>query len=235
MPCDLDTIYGQLSRTLPTRSDGSQTILLSAQTLPVPPLQLTSDRLVITTRVHTHSPSYRADALWFQARPLAYRQLGLLLLSVVFAPAPDRIQLDLTHPASEIKHLLIDYPYRDSNPDVGYVPRLYGFQYTPAVVETHPWAFTSQLDPDDLPVFSLTSQEARAVTERPRRAGDTVAGFGFESATVRLAELMLNIGLLDNPVTEYVLEGEGEHRGVGDRSADVRFLLPGSTAWENLL
>lgn len=62
-----------------------------------------------------------------------------------------------------------------------------------------------------------------------------MVGFGFEAATVRLAELLLNIGLPDNPVMEYVLEGEGEHCGVGDRSAEVRFLLPGSGAWENLL
>jgi hypothetical protein len=235
MPCDLDTIYGQLSQTLPTRSDGSQTLLLSAQTLPAPPLQLTSDRLVITTRVHTHAPSYRADALWFQARPLVYRQLGLLLLSVVFAPAPDRIQLDLTHPASDVTQLLIDYPYRDANLDVGYVPRLYGFSYTPAPAETYRWTQVSQLDPDELPVFSLTSQEAGAVTKRPKRVGDTVAGFGFESATVLLAELLLNIGLPDNPIKEYALEREGEHRGVGGRSSEVRLLLPGSGAWENVL
>jgi hypothetical protein len=235
MTCDLETLFGQLSQTIPTSPEESRTVLLSAQTLPVPRSHLASDRLLIKKCFHEYGPSRRVNALWFQAHHLVYRQLGLLLLSVVFAPEAKRIHLELTYPASDIKHLLIDYPYRDDNPDVGFVTRLYGFQYTPAVTGKHPWIGTPHVDPSDLPVFYLTNQESYTVTEEQEHARNTVVGFGFEAATTRLAELFLNMSLPHNPVNEYVLEGEGEYRGVGIHSAEVRFFLPGSLGWDDLL
>lgn len=235
MPCDLDTRFGQVSRTMPTSTDGSHTALLSAQTLPAPELQLKSDRLIIKKRFHDHGPSSRVKALWFQAPRLVYRQLGLLILSVVFESAPDRIHLELTHPVSDIKHLMIDYPYRGNDPEEGYVTRQYGFQYSPAITEKPPWIHTPHGDPDDLPVFRLTDQEDSIIADDQVQACDTVVGFGLEEASVRLAELLLNMSLPHNAVNEYVLEREGSCRGVGPHSAEVRFCLPGSVGWEDLL
>jgi hypothetical protein len=174
---------------------------------------------------------YRVDALWFHAQPATYRQLGLLLLAVVFAAAPDRIQLELTHRASDIKHLLIDYPYRGRDPDEGFVTRQYGFSYLPALPAPYRWIDLAQGDPDEFPRFQLTNQAACTVTDAEWQARDTLLGFGFEAASVRLAELFLNIGLPHNPVNEYILEGEGGQRGVGIHSAEVRFFLPSSAGW----
>lgn len=58
--------------------------------------------------------------------------------------------------------------------------------------------------------------------------------FGIDEASVRLAQLCLNVGLPANPVTEYRLEGEGGYRGVGIHSAEVRLFLPGSAGWQSL-
>jgi hypothetical protein len=228
MHCDLATHFGPLSQRLPTRTDEPQPILLAGPTLPAPNLHLTSDQLIIHKRFHQYWPSYRVDALSFHAEPATYRQLGLLLLAVVFAAAPDRIQLELTHPASDIKHLLIDYPYRGRDPDEGFVARQYGFPYVPALPAAYPWTHLPQGDPDEFPRFLLTNRAVTTVTDADWQARDTLLGFGFEAASVRLAELFLNIGLPHNPVNEYILEGEGGQRGVGIHSAEVRFLLPGS-------
>jgi hypothetical protein len=235
MPCDLDILFGQVSQTMPTSTDGNHTVLFSAQTLPVPELQLKSDRLIIKKYFHDYRPSFRVTAIWFQAHKLVYRQLGLLILSVVFEAAPNRIDLELTHPASDIKHLLIDYPYRGYDPEEGYVTRHYGFQYSPALTEKHPWIHTPPVDPDDLPVFRLTNQEESIITDDQVQGRDTVVGFGLEEGSVRLAELLLNMSLPHNSVNEYVLEREGGYRGVGTHSAEVRFFLPGSVGWEDLL
>jgi hypothetical protein len=235
MPCDLDTLFGQVSQTMPTSTDGNLTILFSAQTLPVPELQLTSDRLIIKTCFHDDGPSFRVPAIWFQAPKLVYRQLGLLLLAVVFESAPNRIHLELMHPASDITHLLIDYPYRGYDPEEGYVTRQYGFPYSPAIPEKHPWIHTPHRDPEDLPVFRLTNQEESIITDDQMQGCDTIVGFGLEEGSVRLAELLLNMSLPLNAVNEYVLEREGRYRGVGPHSAEARFFLPGSVGWEDLL
>jgi hypothetical protein len=174
-------------------------------------------------------------AIWFQAPKLVYRQLGLLLLAVVFESAPNRIHLELMHPASDITHLLIDYPYRGYDPEEGYVTRQYGFPYSPAIPEKHPWIHTPHRDPEDLPVFRLTNQEESIITDDQMQGCDTIVGFGLEEGSVRLAELLLNMSLPLNAVNEYVLEREGRYRGVGPHSAEARFFLPGSVGWEDLL
>jgi hypothetical protein len=227
MHCDLATHFGPLSQTLPTRTDEPRPILLDANTLPAPRLHLTSDQIMIDKRFHEYWPSFRVDALWFHADSATYRQLGLLLLAVVFAAAPNRIHLELTHPASDIKHLLIDYPYRGHDPDEGFVTRQYGFTYVPALPAAYPWIDLPQGDPDEFPRFLLTNRDAGAITDAAWQARDTVLGFGLEAASTRLAELFLNIGLPHNPVHEYVLLGEGGQRGVGLHSAEARFFVPG--------
>jgi hypothetical protein len=60
---------------------------------------------------------------------------------------------------------------------------------------------------------------------------DTVRGFGTDVGSVRLAELLLNASQPDNPVDEYVFEGDGGIRKVGYLSAEAKLKLPGSMGW----
>jgi hypothetical protein len=235
MTCDLEALFGQRSRTLPTRTDGHDTVVFSSETLPLAKYRLRTDRIIIKKGFREYWPSDRVDALWFQADKLAFRQLGLLIFATVFQQAPNQVHLELTHPSCDVKHLLIDYPYRDNNPDVGFVTRLYGAEYAPRLMERYPWVQAPPVDPASLPVFRLTNQAQSTIADEQWQARDTVVGFGLEEASVRLAELFLNMGLPQNSVTEYRLEGEGGHRGIGIHSAEVRFCLPGSAGWETLL
>jgi hypothetical protein len=66
MPCDLDLLFGQVSQTMPTSTDGNHTVLFSAQTLPAPALQLKSDRLIIKKCFHDYGPLFRVNAIWVQ-------------------------------------------------------------------------------------------------------------------------------------------------------------------------
>lgn len=206
MTCDLEQLFGPVVQALPAPPAGPAAFVFSPDNLPGLPPRLQSDRLILK----------RGEAnVSFQARPATYRHLGALLMALQYQPEPDGVQLDLTHPASEIKHLLIDYPFRDANPDVGFVRRRYPIPYTPALPGLYPWVSAPPVDPDDLPVFRLGS------------APDTVSGFGFEAGCRRLAELLLNLGLSDNPVRAYHLAGAA--------GVDAHLYLPGSDGWEALV
>jgi hypothetical protein len=74
-------------------------------------------------------------------------------------------------------------------------------------------------DPTTLPCFYFIDQQ-------------TLHGFGTDTGSARLAELLRNAGQLGNSENEYALEGDGGYRGVGYLSAEACFWLPGSAAWD---
>jgi hypothetical protein len=86
-----------------------------------------------------------------------------------------------------------------------------------------------------LPVFVLTNMDDAIYTEEDWARRDTVRGCGSDAANILFAELLLNAGRPQNPVTEYELEGEGGFRGVGEQSAEMRIFLPGSLGWSDEL
>ncbi len=229
MGCDLDIVFGSMSQTMSTALDNTEPLLFSAQTLPHLPLQLQTDRLIIKRRFHEDALGSDRPLLCFQADKVTYRRLGLLLLSIVFAAAPDCVHLELTHPGSDMKHLLIDYPYRSYDPDESFVTRQYGFHYCPTV----PSSQASLDDPEDRPVFHLTTPGGGTLSDESWKNWDTLRGFGLEGESVRFAELLLNLSLSANPVTDYAVEGQGGAHGHGIQSADAHICLPGSSAWED--
>lgn len=175
---------------------------------------------------------FRADALWFYACEQTYRQLGLLILAVVFQPDVPGVDLELTHPASDIRHLCITYEHPNLN-DVppGYTTRPYALNYYPDEAASHPWA-SRGLAPSELPCFWLTNEQEFMPTEEDWARRDTVKGFGTDTGSVRFAALLLNLGCPQNAAREYALEGDAGVRGVGTMSAEARFILPGSVAWD---
>ena len=61
---------------------------------------------------------------------------------------------------------------------------------------------------------------------------DTVVVHSSDHGTVRLAELLRNVGLEDNEQDEFQLEQGGGFRGVGPLSAELQIWLPGSIGYE---
>jgi hypothetical protein len=177
---------------------------------------------------------YRADSLQFQAIWETYRHLGLLILAVVFHKQPAQARLNLSHPASDIKQLVVEYEYP---PDYypAYQTRPYRFRYAPDETDRHPWYLTpGGVRVEDLPSFGLTTA-GMIYDEASMALRDLVWVWGSDRALVNLAELLLNAGRPNNPVLGYNLEGEGGFRGVGIHSAEVTFWLPGSLGWDGIL
>jgi hypothetical protein len=184
--------------------------------LPRPTAHLATDRLSITQGLHEYDPgAFRADVVHFHAHKPTYQQLGLLILAAVFHLNLEEVVVELTHPTSAIKRLVVESPFRAPN-DIrpGYNMRPYVFSYSPSVPTRFPWPSAS--DPTTMPRFYFIGDE-------------TLRGFGTDTA--RLAELLLNAGQPNNSENEYALEGDGGFRGVGYLSAEARFWLPGSAAW----
>lgn len=71
------------------------------------------------------------------------------------------------------------------------------------------------------PTFTLTNMPEFVVSDADWASRDTLKGFGDDDASIRLADLLLNIGYSD--LREIVLEGEGGNRGVGVSSAEALF------------
>lgn len=158
--------------------------------------------------------------------------MGLLFLGVVFDPEPKDVSLELTHPASDIKRLLIENSLTAlADPSSGYYTRPHAYVYWPEEMAKHP--FRRYTDPRDLPCFGLTNQNDCVLTEEQRQSRDTVISFGTDHGNVLFAELLLNAGRPEDASTEYWLESEGGYRGVGVCSVEATLYLPGHLAWED--
>lgn len=235
MKCDLERIFGELAAQLPTSFSGNDCNTFTSRDLPVPLVRLLSDRLYIHKRAHQYHEyySYQVDSLYFFAHKETYQHLGLLMLAVLFHPQPSEVVIELIHPASDIKNLILVYEHGDlEHLPGGYHTRPYGFVYFPTETSKHP--FDEGIPPRDLPRFGLTKMDGFVDTEEDFRNRDTVKICGKDVGQALFAELLLNAGQPENPVDEYELEGEGGFRGVGVWSAEVRLFLPGhELAWDD--
>jgi len=225
MTCDLKKIFSELAAQLPTSLNGDASITISTQNLPVPPAHLVSDRLFIRKSTHQYSYSYKVDGLDFYAHKETYSHLGLLYLAIAFHRASSETVIELTHPTSDIKNIIVECQGKDLQTlSGGYHIQPYAFVYFPREMSKHP--FNGHTLPQNLPCFGLTNVNDCIVTEEDFRNRDVVRSFGNDEGSVLFAELLLNAGQLENPVNEYALEGEGGFRGVGIWSAEVTLLLP---------
>lgn len=230
MSDDLERLFAELAAKLPTSPD--EELELTSATLPRPSAHLTTDQLSIEKGLHDYNGVFRADVVLFHADKSTYRHLGLLILAVVFHTMQEAVEIDLTHPASVIKRLVVESPYKGpADIAAGYNTRPYVFSYSPDATTRYPWPYP--LTSVELPCFYLTNgEDCVGVTEEEAWANrDTVRGFGTDVGSVRLAELLLNASQPNNPADEYVLEGGGGNRKVGYLSAEARFWLPGSVGW----
>src|SRR5882724_8674573 len=120
MKCDLHNNFGKFASVLPI--DEKQGFTFDSQTFPELASLLETDQLVIR-KTHVNYDGSRVDRLQFFASKSTYRELGLLILSVVFHPGGSRAHLSLTDPSSAVKNLIIEYS--------GSTPRVSGHQTSP--------------------------------------------------------------------------------------------------------
>lgn len=228
MTCDLERIFRELVEQLPKSVRSNEVVLLSSQNLPAPPPHLASDQLYVRVSEHEYEHTWRTKSIDFYARQETYRNLGLLFLAVLFHARPSEVTVNLIHPASDIKRLVVGYEHRelDTLPS-GYHTRPLGFVYFPNPSNRHP--FDVRVTPHDLPCFALTNADDVVMQGSSQ---NTVRSFGNDIGTALFGELLLNAGLPENLVAEYNLEGEGGFRGVGIHSVEVRLFLPGSDHWD---
>ena len=183
---------------------------------------------------HQYNNEYRADAVTFQASRRTLRQLGILILAVVFHEQPSQSRVSLVHGASDIRDLIIDFEYLDED-HPGYQSRPYRYSYYPHDTDRHPWWLApGGVRAEDLPCFLLEARDDNA-SDQAWASRDLVRLCGSDRALVQLSELLLDAGRAENTVVQYDLEGEGGFRGVGIHSAEAHFVLPGSIAWDDLL
>jgi len=220
MRCDLSRHFREIAEGL-SRQDARGYPFSSGSFTDVPD-HLETSLLVIKKGYHDYD-GFRADVLSFVAQKQTYRQLGLLILAVIFRSGGARVHLELTNPESTVRHLLIKYPGL-TNRGFQYRTRPDHFLFIPGEIAKHPWAY-QDFHLFDLPAFKLTNLKEIVITEEDWAQRDTVVGFGNDDASVRLADLLLKFGSPSNETTEVFLEGEGGFRGVGRFSAEAAFCV----------
>lgn len=224
---DIGELLGVYGAELPVATDGSTSFRFSAASAPDLPTSLRTDALVVTKSFRVYNGCWRADCLDVFASKATLRGLGLVVLAALFLPAETTVEIELTHPASEVRLLRVCAPARERD----LVTSAESFDYWPTVRSRHPWD-GQHPDPSDLPSFQLTSaDETGGVSEEDWRHRDTVVGFGNALATARLGSLLLDLGVPESRTDEVHLEGENGFRGVGLLSAEVRLWVPGSFGW----
>lgn len=223
--CDLAALFGSAASGLPYGEDSEpDEIALSAQTLPAPLAAMQTDQLCATWGYHFYGDS-PVEAVSFEVDKATARHLGLLIFARVFHRQAPRVVVELTHPRSTLRRLIIGLEETEPGPGLEVWSR--AFHYSPWPPVRHPW-FSQDIQASSLPSLTITNEDEMVcgVSELPTR--DTVVGFGADEGACRLAELLLDAGAPDHDVNEFSLEGECGFRGMGPGSAELKIWLPGS-------
>jgi hypothetical protein len=232
---DLRQYYLETDSTLTTYEEQGKEIIFDKNALPPAPVVVSTAEIYITSAYHIYEDLYRVRSIWIQCRQETCRYLGLLILSNILNPTLSEVTLTLRHKYSTFKRLIIR-PYRSHTAPNGYLERGVSFEYEHSVVERYPWiSLHPRINIEDLPCFFLPIGDERKSSDDTHHEHDTIFGFGSDRGSLLLAQFLLDIGLgkESNPI--YDLEGEAGNRGCGPLSAEAKFILPGSDAWNESL
>jgi hypothetical protein len=234
MPESLEEIFGELAKQVPITP--GETFDFTADVLPAPPMHLATNRMFVQKIQYRYSGYYQVDSLWFHAHHDAFRQLGLLTLAAMFHSHPyTPIRLDLTHPGSDIHHLMFEYSYTEFEWRLFYKARPYAVRYEAKPFEhagATPIGHGYPLTMEDRISFRLTNMEDRVSTDAEYESRDTIWLHGSDRAYALLASILLDIGRPEEQVGMYALDSSGEEGAfLGLWSAETRFILPSSGYW----
>lgn len=231
MTHELSKHFDSLAAELPERQDDSESgyFSLSLENLPEPPSHLTTSEICLNWHYHFYNGS-PVDLVTFELDKPTCRHLALLVLACAFHEVPDGVQLELTHPRSKIRRLVVDSSWKSAYPLPGLIARPHRLDYYPDPPTLHPWDDIS-LSPWDMPFLALTNEDDYIVTHEHIQSRDIAVGFGRFEPACHFGELMLNASLPQSETNEIVLEGERGYRGVAPGSAEITIWLPGGLGY----
>lgn len=177
------------------------------------------------------------DELHFQAHKRTYRLLGLAFLAKIFHPEPREVHIQLSHPDSSVRTLVLDYDQAEGWDFIAdYHKRPYQYIYEPQPVGIAPSLLDMRFFPTWLlPSFALTNAAKNAGPCDDRDVRDTVRGAGVDYGNLLFATVLLNLGRPAEIIQAFGLESEHGFGGVGPGSAEVRLWLPGGFGWLDIL
>jgi hypothetical protein len=229
--CDLNRIFGGAAARVPDGPPDTQDFVFHGGVLPVPPVTLSTNRILFRKLHNTYNSWHRADSLWMYLSPQTCRELGVFLLACAFHGPSENTILTLNNQKSEVQRIIIAADKRtlgDVPNGLSTVP--FAFRYWPA--ETKRFPFVDDCCVHDLPLLALSNLDnSVGPTEEQWRSRESVWMWAGQTGTIRFAELLLNAGCSWNPVREYALEGDAGYRSVAPLSAELRIFLPGSDGW----
>ncbi|HEY6968020.1 MAG TPA: hypothetical protein VJA94_02360 [Candidatus Angelobacter sp.] len=189
MNCDLERVFGELAARLP-ENEGSPVFELRETNVPVAPAELTTDRVCIRRCYLQRLPGCRGDHLDIIAPPSTFRQLGLLLLSVLFHEETDRSVIHLLPADSQVKHIVTEYKHGLRSQVSGYRYRPWDLRYVPKEIE---FVFKANREGLDAPLLRLTNI-ADQYCENDWEKRDVLHWAGRIVATAEIAKFLLNAG-----------------------------------------
>lgn len=230
---DLEAVLGALCDKLPTNDDDM--IVLSSKNLPQLPERMECGKLLIKLSESAYA-GIRRDFLAFDAESRTYQLLALALLAKIFHERPPLARIKLTHPASHIREIVLDYKQKLNGLTFveGYETRPYQYRWR----RSHPNMAYSWGDTPNraLPAFALMTRRGEPVNKPDWQERDLLHCAGSDAGHVRLADMLLDFGHPnEDPEQRITLEGESGNGGVFRDSPEVRFHLPGSWGWSGEL
>jgi hypothetical protein len=238
-PIDLSEVYGELASLVPKRED--EEIVLSRDNIPEPPAAISTSRFGFRRpglKFYDNYPVPRAS-LCIDRGGCAL--LALLTLARVFYPEPEAIDVHLTHHDMQLDLLRLkvtdDWPaYRCIPESFTYVAKSQRSKNTEESGGSHilhPDWTENAVSPLELPMVEITTRdELGTVHGRPWPEGyDTVVAFGSERASVRMAELLMDVALEDHTIDEVQFWSLFYYRSVAVGSAELVIWLPGGLGY----
>jgi hypothetical protein len=224
---DLETVFGDLAAQLPKHED-DPTFIFSRENLPKPPPRVSTSRFWFRAPHFKFYDHYPKPAVDLCTDKQGSTLLGLFILSVVFHTQSSQVRL-VHHPAQlDLLRVRVESPW----PDYRTTPESFSFDPI-CLTARHPTWTEMGVDKHELPMVQITTRDEIGTQGRqPWPEGcSTVIGFGSDRASVRMAELLLDIGLGDTEVDEYQFWSEFYYRSVAVGSLEFAIWLPGSLGY----
>ncbi|AKF06673.1 hypothetical protein [Sandaracinus amylolyticus] len=223
-------LHAFLEATAHVVAEPERKVVFTRDAIPPPPSRVALGRLVILRGHHAYHgyTQSQCDALHLLAERETCRALGLLLLARLFHPSGTPARIELTHPASEVRALLLDYDLALSGRGVlGYRTRIESWSWWPCASERYPVS-DQRVWPEMLPALSLTNEADCIGDDWSRR--DVVRCAGTDTGNVLLARVLLDACVAGGS-PEIHLESALGFGGVAPGSAELSIWLPGSVRW----
>ena len=239
-PIDLAEVYGELLNKLPAHEDDE--FIFSRENVPRPPSELSTSRLWFRRPGFKFYNSYPVPAVDICIDKEGCSLLAVLILACVLHPDPESIDLHLVHHDMQLD--LLRLRVTDTWPDFRSTPESFSY-IAESPVSKNPKGMGSEIlhppwtengaPPSELPMVEITTRDELGTSGKSHwpEGCDTVVAFGSRRASVRMAELLLNLALEDHIIDEVQFWGLFFYRSVAVGSAEFVIWLPGGFGFDD--